>query len=266
MEGETVTDPQTARPMMCGVPQQPKLTPFQEGLADARRVTAKVVYGDTPAEALANAEATSADQTGPWPEQGPEYPRTDGRVKWNRAPLGAPYEHAEADTQMPLHPMGPEAEAADKPVGNHVPFDGGGMREPVGDRPRFELLWPKGVPFDEQFLTRCAVHMAKGAHKYASRNWEDFSDTEALERCESSAHRHLMQWLTGVDDGEDHAAAVMFNLMAAEHVRTKLLAAERAKYPVMRINVNPDVYVSPPMSDAHAEAVRSWPDRDTTRD
>lgn len=169
MEGETVTD----RPMMCGVPQQPKLTPFQEGLA-------KVVYGDT----------------------------------------------------------------------NHVPFDGGGMREPVGDRPRFELLWPKGVPFDEQFLTRCAVHMAKGAHKYASRNWEDFSDTEALERCESSAHRHLMQWLTGVDDGEDHAAAIVFNLMAAEHVRAKLRKAEQVKYPMLHS-----------MGDG-----RAWPDRDTTRD
>jgi hypothetical protein len=104
----------------------------------------------------------------------------------------------------------------------HEPFAGGGVREAVGDRARFELLLPLGVPYSEQLLTRCAVHMAKGAQKYASRNWEAFSDEDALERCQSSALRHIHQWMTGVDDGEDHAAAVVFNLMAAEHVKAKL--------------------------------------------
>lgn len=101
-------------------------------------------------------------------------------------------------------------------------FAGGGMREAVGDRARFELLVPRGVPFEEQFLTKFAVHMAKGAAKYADRNWEQFSDDEALQRAKSSAFRHFMQWLTGTNDGEDHASAVVFNLMAAEHVAAKL--------------------------------------------
>lgn len=103
----------------------------------------------------------------------------------------------------------------------HPSFEGGGVREGHGDRPRFELLVPLGVPFEDQLLTRCAVHMAKGAEKYADRNWESFSDEAALERAKASAFRHLMQWLT--DDGEeDHAAAVVFNLMAAEHVKAKI--------------------------------------------
>lgn len=100
-------------------------------------------------------------------------------------------------------------------------FEGGGMREPQDGKPRFDLLFPEGVPYDEQFLTRFAVHMAKGAAKYEDRNWEKFSDKEALERAKASALRHIMQWLSGETD-EDHAAAVVFNLMAAEHVKRKL--------------------------------------------
>jgi hypothetical protein len=103
----------------------------------------------------------------------------------------------------------------------HETFAGGGMRESQGDRPRFELLYPKDVPFDEQLLTRCAVHMAVGARKYESRNWEKFSDEASLERAKSSAMRHLVQWTTGATD-EDHAAAVVFNLMAAEMIKGKL--------------------------------------------
>lgn len=104
---------------------------------------------------------------------------------------------------------------------DHVPFEGGGMREANGDRPRFELLFPLDVPYEQQMLTRFAVHMAKGAKKYADRNWENFSDHDALEHCKASALRHIVQWLCGTDDGEDHAAAVMFNLMAAENITGK---------------------------------------------
>jgi hypothetical protein len=60
-------------------------------------------------------------------------------------------------------------EQNEKPVlelPDHEKFAGGGIREPQGDRPRFELLWPKGVPFEEQILTRFARHMARGAIKY----------------------------------------------------------------------------------------------------
>lgn len=113
----------------------------------------------------------------------------------------------------------------DKIPEGHPEFEGGGVREAQGDRPRFELLVPNDVPFEDQILTRFAVHMAKGAEKYAARNWEKFSDAEAFERAKSSAFRHLIQWMTGVEDGEDHAAAVMFNVMCGEHILRK---ADRA--------------------------------------
>ncbi|ASU78509.1 hypothetical protein CDG81_09705 [Actinopolyspora erythraea] len=70
-------------------------------------------------------------------------------------------------------------------------------------------------------LTRFARHMGRGAEKYSDRNWEKFEDKDALERAKSSLLRHVMQLVNGETD-EDHAAAVMFNVMAVEHVRSKL--------------------------------------------
>ncbi|MER7420034.1 hypothetical protein ABT346_25195 [Micromonospora peucetia] len=46
-------------------------------------------------------------------------------------------------------------------------------------------------------------------------------EKEELDRAKGSALRHLMQWLCGEDD-EDHAAAVVFNIMAAEFVRYQM--------------------------------------------
>lgn len=99
-------------------------------------------------------------------------------------------------------------------------FIGGGQREQQEGRPRFDLLLPLAVPFGEQFLTRCAKHL--GESKYPERNWEEFKDQAALNRCKASAARHFVQWMTGADDGEDHAAAVFFNLMAAEFVSGRM--------------------------------------------
>jgi hypothetical protein len=42
-----------------------------------------------------------------------------------------------------------------------------------------------------------------------------------LERFKSSAMRHFMQWVSGEED-EDHAAAVLFNINAAEYTKSKL--------------------------------------------
>lgn len=115
-----------------------------------------------------------------------------------------------------------ELQAAGSEPTGVTTFEGGGRREAAGNRPRFELLVPEGVPYDQQILTRFAQHMANGAEKYEARNWEKFSDQEALDRAKSSAFRHFMQWLSGDSPEEDHAVAVMFNIMAAEHVKGKL--------------------------------------------
>lgn len=113
-------------------------------------------------------------------------------------------------------------EVSREPATNgRVQFEGGGFRDSQGNKPRFDLLIPKDVPFEQQYLTRCARLMAKGASHYEDRNWENFADQEALDRAKSSAFRHFMQWFTGEED-EDHAAAVFFNIMAAENVKEKM--------------------------------------------
>lgn len=105
--------------------------------------------------------------------------------------------------------------------GVRQPYKSGMVRDGQGGKPRFDLLRPKGVPFYKQFFTRVAMLMTRGAEKYGFRNWEMANSQEELERFETSAERHMQQYLAGETD-EDHAAAVVFNLLAAETVRWKL--------------------------------------------
>ena len=109
----------------------------------------------------------------------------------------------------------------DTPNDPHQQFPGGGQRESQAGRPRFDLLITLNTPYEQQFLTRLARHMAKSLEKYPERNWEQFTDLEAVQRAESAAMRHIMQWMSG-DSSEDHAAAVVFNLMAAEHAKQQM--------------------------------------------
>jgi hypothetical protein len=60
--------------------------------------------------------------------------------------------------------------------------------------------------------------MARGAEKYDERNWEQAAGDEEYGRFLESAFRHFMQWFNGELD-EDHAAAVLFNIMGAEYVK-----------------------------------------------
>lgn len=101
--------------------------------------------------------------------------------------------------------------------GSREQFEGGGVRDTESGKPRFDLLRPLTVPYEDQILTRWARHMAMGAAKYAARNWEQFSTEEAYQRARSSAARHFEQWFAEERD-EDHAVAVMFNIAAAEYI------------------------------------------------
>jgi hypothetical protein len=105
-----------------------------------------------------------------------------------------------------------------KDSGARAEFANGGVRDTQEGKPRFDLIQPETVPYADQILTRFAALMGRGAEKYEDRNWEQFSDEEALQRAYSSAFRHFVQWFNGEVD-EDHAAAVFFNIMAAEYVR-----------------------------------------------
>lgn len=117
--------------------------------------------------------------------------------------------------------------------GERVEFAGGGVRDPETGKPRFDLLLPEGIPFEEQILTRFANHMAKGAEKYSQRNWELMVDDAALGRAKSSALRHMLQWITGDDSepGADHAASILFNIMAAETIAYKIRGRDESPQP-----------------------------------
>lgn len=94
------------------------------------------------------------------------------------------------------------------------------VRDTNEDKPRFDLLIPDGIPYEEQFLYRWAMLMARGAEKYGAKNWEQGEYPVAYWRAQESALRHMMQWIAGEPD-EDHAAAIAFNVMSAEYYRAK---------------------------------------------
>lgn len=96
-------------------------------------------------------------------------------------------------------------------------FAGGGVRDSEEGKPMFGLLRPRSVPFAEQLLTRMANVMAAGAVKYASRNWEKFSDQAALDHANESFWRHAEKWQAGETD-EDHAAMAAVNILFSEYV------------------------------------------------
>ena len=99
-----------------------------------------------------------------------------------------------------------------KDSGKRYSEDSGFQRDTQEDKPRFNLLLPKGIPYSEQPLTRFAELMSRGADKYNDRNWEKADSPEALERAKESLLRHAMQLCCDEED-EDHFAGVMFNAM-----------------------------------------------------
>ena len=118
-----------------------------------------------------------------------------------------------------------------KDSGQRQEFDSGMRRDTQEGKPRFDLTPPADLSFEAQMLTRWAALMARGAEKYGDRNWEKASGSEELARFRASAFRHFMQWYYDAEDGEDHAAAVFFNVQGAEFVEWKL-AQEDVNPPV----------------------------------
>jgi hypothetical protein len=113
-----------------------------------------------------------------------------------------------------------------KDSGERAQFESGMQRDTEAGKPRFDLMIPLDVPYDEQMITRLAALFGRGAVKYESRNWEQANSEEEMARMKSSGFRHFMQWMAGETD-EDHAAAVMFNIIAHETTAYKVAAAER---------------------------------------
>jgi hypothetical protein len=116
-------------------------------------------------------------------------------------------------------------------MGKYITKDSGkrqnyksGMRRDTQDgKPRYDLTIPQGSR--HPMLTRWAELLERGMGKYGYRNWELAETEEELIRFKNSAFRHFVQWFMGEND-EDHAAAVFFNLQAAEFVKEKLDARQ----------------------------------------
>lgn len=105
-----------------------------------------------------------------------------------------------------------------KDSGKREEYITGMRRDTQEGKPDFYLCLPKDVPYEEQLLTRFAELMQRGKAKYGNRNWECSRTDEELERFKSSAFRHFMQWINNETD-EDHASAVLFNIMAVERLK-----------------------------------------------
>lgn len=108
-----------------------------------------------------------------------------------------------------------------KDSGKREEYDSGMVRDTNEGKARWDLLFARDVPYSAQFLTRVADLLYRGSVKYAARNWEQASTQEELDRMHESGLRHMMQYIAGETD-EDHAAAVVANLLFAETTKWKM--------------------------------------------
>ena len=108
-----------------------------------------------------------------------------------------------------------------KDSGERQEYASGMRRDTSTNKPQFQfLLWP-GVPYAEQFITRCAALMARGADKYGAWNFTKANSEAELARFKESALRHMLQWACDEED-EDHAAAIWYNVSSYVNLQAKL--------------------------------------------
>lgn len=112
-----------------------------------------------------------------------------------------------------------------KDSGQRQEYATGMKRDTQAGKPRFDLLWVRGMPYNEQMMTRYAALRGRGAEKYCETmlvvNCELAETPEEYFRFKASASRHFAQWMSDEVD-EDHMAAVIFNLQMAEMVKWKM--------------------------------------------
>ena len=98
-----------------------------------------------------------------------------------------------------------------KDSGKREVSESGYNRDVQEDKPRFDLMIPTNIPYEETLIYRWAMLMTRGAVKYGEGNFMLANTEQDLKRFKSSACRHFFQFLSGLED-EDHLAAVLFNL------------------------------------------------------
>lgn len=89
-------------------------------------------------------------------------------------------------------------------------FESGAKRDTNKGKIRPDLISP-------YMLKALGKVLATGADHYGDRNWEKGMPQECFKE---SASRHYVQWMNNETD-EDHAAQLIFNVMAWIHFRDK---------------------------------------------
>ena len=97
-------------------------------------------------------------------------------------------------------------------------FEGGAHRDTNVGKIRPDLISP-------YMLKALGAVLAEGAEHYGSRNWEKGMPNEVLKE---SASRHYVSWMNNETD-EDHAAKLVFNIMAWIHFRDNKGDKEKSK-------------------------------------
>lgn len=175
------------------------------GMARAKMGVPEAGVGDVPRITTYGADADTVEALRNAGYQVEAWPAVAGAVTGRFTPAEAPTEEA---------PRG----AAGQPV---TSYSGGGVRDVTEGKPRLDLMWPLGVPFEAQMLTRVGLWLELGMRKYAERNWEKFHTQEALNHALASKARHDAHYACG-DTDEDHAAAIITNVIFAETIRWKI--------------------------------------------
>lgn len=124
----------------------------------------------------------------------------------------------EPDEKYTVHQQGAQAVHSD-----------GVRRDTQQGKTLYTLLFPKGVPMDEQLFVRVARHYTKGGEKHGNRNWENSCAEDTLEHHTEALWRHFMEFFfdTGKNN-EDHAAAVVWNVNAVDLTRRNIRKATEA--------------------------------------
>lgn len=123
-------------------------------------------------------------------------------------------EAANIELKTPAMDAGHPSDFVVRDSGKKAQYDDGMQRDDPTGKPKFRLLWPEGVPYEEQLMYRVAMHYMLGGMKYGDRNWEKSCTAESLAAHADAVERHFQKFLSGVEDGEDHAAAVVWGINA----------------------------------------------------
>ena len=108
-----------------------------------------------------------------------------------------------------------------KDSGTRKKFSSDMVRDCNDNKPKFSLISPLSMPYNQTLLYRWAMLMTRGASKYSERNWEKANSVEELMRFRDSAERHFRQFMDGEVD-EDHAAGTLFNISGMIYLMWKL--------------------------------------------